>query len=77
MQIYVMVKVKESKLNWLSNYNIHAVSKEYKVDYEIEYCDLGLFRTKYMLKIEGDEENIRTFLSYLKMCGCKIGKINN
>lgn len=51
---------------------IRKKSDEYDVDCSIESEHFGVFRNKYLLKLEGSEENIQLFLAFLKYSGFKI-----
>lgn len=68
---YVLVKVNDYVLKWPS---WHYIDKaiEFNISCQIEEKNLGIFIDKYYLKLSGKEEDIETFISYLKLKGFKI-----
>lgn len=67
---YVLVKVNDYVLKWPS---WHYIDKafEFNISCQIEEKTLGIFIDKYYLKLSGKEEDIETFISYLKLKGFK------
>ena len=50
-------------LGWQPEYNVHCY---------IEKRDIGVFHSKYLLEVEGTEENIQMYIEHLKYIGFKI-----
>lgn len=46
--------------------------KEYNITCRIVTCDLGIFRDKYLLELDGSQDNIEGFLDFLKQQRFKI-----
>ena len=71
MKIKVVVKVKDWKLKWPSSDYIDNFEK-FKIKCEIADENLGIFTATYELKLKGDREKIKDYLSYLQRKGFKI-----
>ena len=73
MQVYVKAVAKDSKLTWPSG---NYISNYEKFNIKCIICDenLGLFKDKYKLNLQGSRENINSFISYLRMNNFKIEK---
>lgn len=51
---------------YISNY------RDYHIKCNVVSSDIGVFKDKYLLELEGTVENIQNFLEYLKYEGFKI-----
>lgn len=71
MKLYVKAVAKDSKLKWPS-YNYISKYEKFKIKCKILDEDLGFSKDKYKLCLKGTEENIKSFLSYLRMKGFKV-----
>lgn len=71
MKLYVKAIVKKSNLTWpSSNYIYHY--RDFEIDCKI--CDrkLKVFKDTYKLCLEGTEDKIKSFISYLRMEGFNV-----
>lgn len=72
MKIHVKAKASEFKFaTWREADNCIEKHKEYEVKCDVRR-DLGLLNNTYELCLEGTEENLNNFLSFLRMKGFKI-----
>lgn len=66
MKKFVKVTVRHLKLTWPSSNYIYDYRK-FNINCEILDEDLGFFKHTYKLCLKGTEDNINSFLSYLRM----------
>ena len=71
MKRLVSVSAFEFSTKWPSR---SYINKHYRfnVNCTVVSKDIGLLKDKYLLELEGTEENIQMFLDYLKHEGFKI-----
>ena len=72
MKLYVKATVWDFKLTWPSSHYIKKAKYEFNINYEIIEKDFIILKDIYHLKLEGDQKNIKSFLSYLRMTGFEI-----
>ena len=71
MKRLVNVSVLEFSTMWPSSTYIHNY-RRYKIKLKIVSENIGIFKDKYLLALDGSMENIQNFLKYLKFEGFKI-----
>ena len=72
MKLYVKATVWDFKLTWPSSNYINKAEDKFNLKCKIIEDDFNIFKDIYQLKLEGDQQNIKSFLSYLRMKGFKI-----
>lgn len=71
MKRLISVSSFEFSTKWPSRSYINKYYR-FNVNCTVLSSEIGLFNNKYLLKLEGTEENIQMFLDYLKHEGFKI-----
>lgn len=71
MKRLVSVSAFEFSTKWPSRNYINKYSR-FNINCTIVSRDIGLIKDKYLLKLEGTDENIQMFLDYLEHEGFKI-----
>lgn len=71
MRRLVSVSAFEFSTKWPSGNYIYNYDR-FNIKCTVESKNIGLLRDKYILKLEGTEENIQMFLDYLKYEGFRI-----
>lgn len=72
MKINVKAKISDRKLFPIEAEECISKHKKYEVKCKIDEENLGLFITTYDLLLEGEHENIKSFIGYLRMKGFKV-----
>lgn len=71
MQQFVKASVFDFKLTWMSQHYISKYSSFHLKCKTLEK-DLGILKDTYHLSLTGSEEDIHSFLCYLRMEGFKV-----
>lgn len=71
MKRLISVSAHEFTTKWPSSYYIKK-HYSFNVNCNVVSRDIGILKDKYLLKLEGTEENIQMFLDYLKHEGFKM-----
>lgn len=71
MKRLISVSAFEFSTKWPSSTYISNHS-DYYIRCNVVSKDMGVFKDKYLLELEGSVENIQNFLEYLKYEGFKI-----
>ena len=71
MKRMVSVSASGFSITWPSSFYVNKYN-EYGLSCKIKGKKLGLLKDKYLLELEGSEEDIKLFLGFLKFEGFKI-----
>lgn len=70
---YLAVKTNDYKLIWPAENYFFDADRMFNIKCDITKRNNNIFTSKYIIKLEGDAENIESYISYLIANGMKIG----
>ena len=71
MKHLASISASEFSTTWPSR-NYIDDHKKYNIKCKVVDSNIGLFKDKYLIELDGSSENIQRFLTYLKHEGFKI-----